>query len=278
MDLSKVDHEIYLVERPFFNRKYLFVTLVVANKEMPSQFAYIRPHGAYWDDLKARVKHQNAVTTENHFPKVPIIDFPGKRESSNHTIYGTPVYGVHHMSRPKFGLSGGFCPNRGGDWGRYPWRNSGSGFPSNYEEITPMCDGIILDLKFWGNLWSETWDDPNLLLGNSGFDGKYVVEYTGDSNVYGQYTDPFLNDKVNPYMMELTWDGKNVPHDAENKQAGTLNLKMNFTRQSQLIKFNTMDIKPVDLPQEDPETVVEPKNNNNGMFLHYKHEGDQKCL
>lgn len=258
LDLSKMDYEVYLVERPFYNKKYIFVAFVMERKSpLSSQFSYIRSQGPYWDELKARINTSGLETTENHFPTVPIKDFPGKGQTTQQRIQGLPVYGIHHMNRPRFGLTGGFCPMRGGDFGRYPWGNSGAGFPNNYEEVGPLCDGVLIDMKFWANLWSETWSDPQLLLGNAGFDGKYVISYIGDGNVYGRYTDPYLNNRENPYLMDLTWDGKIVQYNDKSKQPGALSLKMNFTRLGTLLKFNKADIKPIDLP-DCPGTTPKP--------------------
>ena len=64
---------------------------------------------------------------------------------------------------------------RGGDWARYPWGNSGSGFTTTYEEVTPMCDGFLIDIKMWTNL-HESWNDVHLFLGNA---GEFVGHISG---------------------------------------------------------------------------------------------------
>jgi hypothetical protein len=38
-----------------------------------------------------------------------------------------------------------------------------------YQEITPVCDGIVVDIKVWANLW-QAWDDVQVGLGNAAFD------------------------------------------------------------------------------------------------------------
>ena len=231
----------------------LFVLLVVENKVLPPQLTYIRPSGPYWNDLKERGSTENlTLRPETYYPKVPIKNYPTKGVSSNHNVYGLPVYGIHHMDRPQFGLTGGFCPQKGGDFGRYPYDDSGAGFPSNYEEVTPICDGFLIDMKFWANLWSETWEDPDLLLGNAGFKGELTIEYLGEQNVYGRYTGDYLKrrGKVNPYSMDFTRNGEFIQHDATPVEKGDhLGLKMNFTRPGTLINFNEIEVDKIDVPE-----------------------------
>ena len=51
-----------------------------------------------------------------------------------------------------------------------------------------------------------TWNDKNLFQGNAGFEGKLLINYTADSNIYGRYTDPYLiaTNASNPYEMVLS--------------------------------------------------------------------------
>jgi len=251
IDLTKYNYEVYLIERPFFNKPYLFIAFVLDNKVGPSDFSYIRQDGAYWEALQKLGKTSEiSNNTENHYPKYYIENYPSQGVSTSKTVYGLPVYGIHHPKRPAFDLTGGSCPQRGGDWGRYPWANSGAGFPSNYEEITPLCDALLMDVKVWGNLWQETWNTKEFLLGNAGYPGKYVINYTGDSNIYGKYTDIYLKDKTNPHMMDLTSDGKVVKHT--DRKPNPIEFKLNFTYLGTPPRFNDVSIKQtVVLPEKE---------------------------
>jgi hypothetical protein len=135
-------------------------------------------------------------------------------------VHPLPLYGHHHHDRMAFHMTGGACPSKGGDWAAYPFGDAGGGWPINYEEITPFCDGFLIDVKCWANL-IYNWDDPALALGNAGFDGETIIDYAMDGNVYGEYTDPYLiNKKVeNPHKMVLSTDGKIVHKEpAHNKK------------------------------------------------------------
>ena len=46
LDNSKIDFEVYLIERPFFNVPYIFITIVMDNKEN-EDMRYIRSAGLY---------------------------------------------------------------------------------------------------------------------------------------------------------------------------------------------------------------------------------------
>ncbi|MDH3609819.1 MAG: hypothetical protein OEQ24_11340, partial [Gammaproteobacteria bacterium] len=62
VDESKTNVEYYLVERPFFNEPYLFVTAVYDNPDN-QDFQYVRPDGEYYDFLKQKkVKAKTEVT------------------------------------------------------------------------------------------------------------------------------------------------------------------------------------------------------------------------
>ena len=73
IDLSKVEYEIYYIERLFFNVPHIFIVVVMDNKPgEQSHFSYVRPHGAYFEGLK---KHQDVSSlnpNEHYYPKVPI--------------------------------------------------------------------------------------------------------------------------------------------------------------------------------------------------------------
>ena len=113
------------------------------------------------------------------------------------------------MARIASGLTGGGCPNKGGDVSGYPWGDAGSGWPTNYEEITPLCDGFVIDIKTWVNL-DRPWTDDGIFLGNAGheFGEQTKVLYQAHANFYGRFTDPWNAGKINPYTLDLTEDHK----------------------------------------------------------------------
>ena len=85
--------------------------------------------------------------------------FDGVIADGRKTIRYTPFYGLNHLNRP-FDASGGWCPQRGGDWGSYPSNPGGSGFQNEYEESTPLCDAVVIDVKLWANLDAPSWNTP----------------------------------------------------------------------------------------------------------------------
>ena len=48
-------------------------------------------------------------------------------------MIGIPTYAAQTPDRLAFGLTGGACPNMGGDLAYYPWGYSGAGWPTNYQ-------------------------------------------------------------------------------------------------------------------------------------------------
>ena len=183
VDEDKTAAEYYLLERPFFNRKYIFVTAVYDNKDN-DDFQYIRPQGVYFDSLKAR--GLSPKTTVTQAPSLHIEN--GELEK----VQGLPVFGIHHHNRKVYG-GGGACPLKGGDYGRYPETTAGSAWPTNYEEITPLCDGVLVDIKFYANLDGSSWNDENKYLGNAGV-GTETVTYQMQSGEYGVFTDEYNTD------------------------------------------------------------------------------------
>jgi len=210
VDAKSTALEVYLFERPFFNVPYLFVTAVL---DHPTGSTYVRPNGPYWDQLIARGLTGGLNTVPEHYPVASVEGWGDDEADGEVTMVGLPVYGQHHPDQLTHGKRGGACPNRGGDWGRYPWGgDSGSGWPTQYQEITPICDAVVLDIKLWANLAIETWNDPAFVSGSAGYPGDTAVQFHADANVYGEYTDPWLVETgaVNPYKMELTSDGAYV--------------------------------------------------------------------
>ncbi len=198
IDGSKTKAEYYLVERPFFNVPYLFLTAVFDNKKN-GDFRYVRPDGAYYDSLVAR-GFDELKTTVTLAPRFSLEKGRGDKDDSSHKkggssksrVAGTHLYGVHHPDRPGvYGAGGGgACPMRGGDWANYPETTGGSGWPTQYEEITPVCDGVLLDIKFFANLDGATWHDEKKNLANAGV-GTKKVTYNVRPGFYGRFVDPY---------------------------------------------------------------------------------------
>ena len=121
------------------------------------------------------------------------------------------------MARVKMGLGGGGCPTKGGDIGDYPWGDPGSAWPTNYEEIVPLCDGYLIDIKTWANL-DKPWDEDHLFLGNAGhtYGGQTQVKFQAQANHYGVFKDPYNEGKTNPYELDFTEDHEiqEIPEDS----------------------------------------------------------------
>ena len=217
VDFSKYDYEVYLYEKPFFNAPYLFIAIVMEHKTK-KVFEYIRKDGAYWNNLKKHYKGSRDLdainANETYNPPMEVVIDGAVQEK---TVYPMPLYGHHHPNRTSFQMNGGACPSKGGDWATYPWGDAGAGWPINYQEITPLCDGFAIDVKCWANLFVETWDDPALALGNAGFGDATLIHYRVDANMYGRYTDPYLVAKKteNPHILNLTPDGKIVEKESD---------------------------------------------------------------
>lgn len=184
IDREKTRAEYYLVERPFFNKPYLFVTAVYDNVNNKDH-RYIRPDGPYYDSVK-----DNGHDVKTTLTQAPRFNLEKGGEGQ---AVGLPVYGVHHPNRAFYG-GGGACPMKGGDWGRYPDITGGSGWPTQYEEVTPLCDSVLVDIKFFTNLDGRSWNDPNKYLANAGV-GTQEVSYTIQPGEYGQFSDPYHTER-----------------------------------------------------------------------------------
>ena len=206
VDFSKYNYEVYFVEKPWTNVPHLFLLIVMERKTSPV-FEYIRPYGPYWEALRKNYKGSKDLSKIEKKEKYEIpVEVEIKGKTVERTVYPTPLYGHHHPNRSSFGLNGGACPTRGGDFGPYPWGIAGGKFANNDEEITPYCDGFVLDVKCWTNLFVQSWDDSKLGLGNAGFPNSKTVNYEVDANFYGKFTDPYLIDKGirNEHRLDLT--------------------------------------------------------------------------
>lgn len=214
VDESRTLSEYYLVERPFFNVKYLFVLGVYDNKDN-ADFRYVRPDGAYYDSLVRRgfTDLKTKVTLNPRFA------VEGDK-TGLHAVAGTKLFGVNHPDRPgDNGKSGGgACPMKGGDWGKYPATTGGSAWPTQYEEITPLCDGVLLDIKFFANLDGATWNDETKYLPN-GAGGTKSVTYKVKPGHYGTFTDEYNTSRgiknpdetTIPARITLTFDSVRKP-------------------------------------------------------------------
>jgi hypothetical protein len=209
IDTNRTNAEVYLVERPFFNEEYLFLIAVFDDKPVNGSHSYVRPDGPYFEHLvarglrsqfKTRIIEQPrfaTIATENNGSKVP----NGMQE-----VHGTRLYGVHHPGTETI-VAGSGCPSMGGDFGEDYY---GAAWPTNYQEITPLCDGILIDVKLFANLDDATWrDESKNLANNTGArngdgttvqPGELVKNYVIDTTVqpirepghYGVITDPYL--------------------------------------------------------------------------------------
>ena len=116
--------------------------------------------------------------------------------------------------------------------------------------MTPVCDGIVMDIKLFSNLQVPSWKDKSLFQGNAGFDGKLIVNYTSDVNIYGRYTDPYLLsiNAINPYEMKLADDiiGKD---DTKKPQ---VNFRLKFSRPGKYLGFNNISVPKTDPPVVKP--------------------------
>ena len=270
VDLSKYDYEIYLYEKPFFNTPYLFIAIVLEHKDK-KVFEYIRKDGAYWEGLKKHYKGGNVSLLNDEIVFSPNLSVIVDGKVVEKTVHPIPLYGHHHPNRTSFKMTGGACPSKGGDWAHYPWGDGGGGWPINYQEITPLCDGLSIDMKMFVNLFQETWDDPTFGSGNAGYHGATVIDYRVDANVYGEYTDPYLvkHKKENLHKINLTPDGKIVQNESEKHKEVIIPIEYptksvwnNFYAAPQvgLTKSTSLrDYCPKKCPNEpEPETCSKP--------------------
>lgn len=182
VDGAAMAAEYYLYERLFFNEKYLFVAAVyndIAGHTMP----YVRPHGVYYEHLQERGIElaQGSVTLEPEF---------ALENGQWSKATGTHLYGVHHPNRAAYD-GGGACPMRGGDYADYPKTTGGAGWPTNYEEVTPLCDAVLVDIKFTANLDGASWNNPKKYLANAGtgqLKREYFIKPHGE---YGKFSDAY---------------------------------------------------------------------------------------
>jgi hypothetical protein len=232
IDTTKTEAEYYLIERPFFNKPYLFLAAVFNNKDNDDH-RYMRPAGAYFDSLPdSDIKPKTEVTAQ---PRFHLENGETKK------AIGLPVYGVHHPDRSAFD-AGGACPLKGGDWGRYPGTAGGSGWPTQYEEVTPLCDAVLLDLKFYTNLDGRSWNDPNKYLANAGV-GTKTLTYKMQPGEYGVFADAY-----------------NTSRDVKNAEAQVLPAQLTLTYPEVAPPVSYVAAPPLQLARMTPaeETTCRP--------------------
>ena len=198
VDPTRTFSEYYpLVERPFFNVKYYFVVAVFDDVlGTKSTHSYMRPDGAYWESLVRRGFKERDFNTE---VKVSEFYYTTNTKVTMHNgafeeivveeaakSSGFPLYGGYALNRAAFSGGGGACPNRGGDWANYPLPDGGAGWPTQFQEVTPMCDAVALDMKLFANLHNNPANDATVGLPSSGR-GFDPVEYKLLSYPIGKY-------------------------------------------------------------------------------------------
>jgi hypothetical protein len=170
LDLAKNDVEVYLVERV----STLNVVVIIDSVELEYQ--------------------RGTASTIPFSPRV-------NTTKGIKTLVGFPGSGMHHVNRLDFTKSGGLCPQKGGDFSNYPGP-SGSGFVNNLEEITPLCDSVLIDLFLYANLGGYQWNEDRYMTANAPL-GTRSMQYTVEMGNYGVFTDPFLvdGDVTNPQQI-----------------------------------------------------------------------------
>jgi len=203
IDISDTEYEAYLVERNSWNEPYIFMVIVMDNK-INDHLQYIRPAGLYWNELVKRNMTEEIKTEVTYNPSMSVIDTDGT--SVTKPMIGAPFAGFHHPDTS-------ICPNKGGDSGYYPLNPGGGGWPTNYEEVTTLCDSVVADVKWYANLDEPTWDSTTFQLYNGGT-RENPMAYMGYGNHYGNFTDPYLvNSGIeNPHTLIFT--AKSNPEDS----------------------------------------------------------------
>jgi len=235
INTDKMDVEYYLVERAFFNEDYLFVIAIINSKGKTGklgrgEFSYVRPEGAYYDHLVDRGFGRKLNTKFKHFPKfdVWVPNKKGKLQKKRQRAEGLRLYGMHHPGIGVSPLHGGpfetqigGCPSMGGDFGEAYF---GSAFAAQLQEVTPLCDAFVVDIKFYANLDGKTWADESKNLANAtgSLNGDDTIVMEGDLTknyeisfappfgvppsdaTYGDFTDLFLKDVATPDQFTTT--------------------------------------------------------------------------
>lgn len=222
VDSKRTPFEVYLVERPFFNEEYLFYVVVFADRnEHGRNFSYVRPDGAYYEHLMERAENGEQLPWFNtklrkRHPKFATLTDEGYRSKGKKRATPVNLFGTHHPGGEGMTIPNGACPAMGGDYGADYY---GAAWPNNYQEITPLCDAVMLDIKAFANLDGEDWNNSGKYLPNATIDGQENTgDRDGDGNPltrgyfdvpggYGAYTDPYLIDRGIPNPEQFTGTG-----------------------------------------------------------------------
>lgn len=237
VDKEQVKTEVYIMERSYHNSQSTYLSMVFVMDE----YSYIRPDGRYYDELVARgVTLDNIATLPHNNPTISIENETIKKE-----VFGLATYGHHHMARIANGLIGGGCPNKGGDVSIYPWGDAGAGWPTNYEEVTPICDAFLIDIKAWANL-DGMWYEEDLFLGNAGdvYAGQKQVMYQAHANHYGKFNDKYNTDagRTNPYELDLTKDGEIQEKPDDPATVPVVNFTLDFGMVGRANNYNPVNL------------------------------------
>jgi len=217
VDAKRTPYEVYLVERPFFNEEYLFYVVVFADRnEHGRNFSYIRPDGAYyehlmdreangedlpWFNTRLRKNHPKFATQQNDDDGWYGHRSHGKKRATPVNLFGTHHPGGQDENGVNHTITNGACPAMGGDYGASHY---GAAWPNNYQEISPLCDAVMLDIKAFANLDGEDWNNAGKYLPNATVDGQQnsgdhdsdgnalTRSYVDNAGKYGVYTDEYL--------------------------------------------------------------------------------------
>ncbi|MFT5722828.1 MAG: hypothetical protein ACI9W6_003164 [Motiliproteus sp.] len=228
IDPKRTAYEVYLVERPFSNEKHLFYVVVFDDLDKQGRnFSYIRPDGTYYEHLMARKANGeklpwfNTRLSTSH-PEFALqqtangssFDRPkGKGQATPLNLFGAQHPGGKDSEGKDYTNPNGACPAMGGDNGAGYY---GAAWPNNYQEITPLCDAVMLDVKAYANLDGADWNNEGKYLPNATINGaENSGDHDGDGNPltrgyvdkpgeYGAYTDPYLNGVNNPEQFRAT--------------------------------------------------------------------------
>jgi len=175
VDADKTPFEVYLVERPFFNEEYLFYVVVFGDKTS----SYIRPDGAYYEHLLDRglKAGKDFSTILNHSPTFALEE-GGFSEAQPVNLFGT-----HHPGGAGMTITNGACPAMGGDYGASYY---GASWPNTYQEVTPLCDAVMLDIKAYANLDDGEANATSDSNSNWNSAAKYLPNATIDDGSGGQ--------------------------------------------------------------------------------------------
>jgi ethanolamine utilization protein EutQ (cupin superfamily) len=134
-------------------------------------------------------------------------------------------------------------------------------------------------MKLWLNLQVPSWTEKNLFLGNSGFDGDLVVNFTMDANIFGRYTDPYLKsiNATNPYLMNFSEN--NTIIEADDKESmRKVTYQVKFSRQGSFLGYNNISVREgqakVSVKKDDYERMVKKMEEMEEQMKNMKKDGN----